>query len=1017
MSNFKYDAKEIKELTMGGLDVILTLYPDADKKGGRWQKIQLTFENEQTPSTCIIPQSVDTDTVLIKSFSSGRSFNCFELVQSEHSLTFYESCEWIANTLGLKMSSGNSNFGKAGFEMIEALKDQKDGDYIFEYHNKLTNFELETLGKLVEQSHCDKFHLKSCKQFTQVKSYPNDLDEHKSTNTHKYAGKTMQIITKSTDTFPILVFDFKTWQKIYQPLNTDKSFRFRYAGDKPKKFVFGLDQLAKQFEHNKKNIQKKIAQAKKEEITLEDSELDPRINNLIIGSGDRDSINIFSMSFDVVWLNSETEKLDYKLKKRLFELAINVYYCGDIDATGIQETIDLAKTHIDVKIIWLPDFLKEKTYRNKPKKDVKDLVDEMFDKNEPKKVSNYFKKLVFNALPAEFWFLYTKKDGTKAYEVSNEAMLRFLYYNGFQRYKEELAKKDEYDFINYDKNIIHESDETTLKNFPIKWLNEKLFPIKLIDTMHRSAQLNKDKLMRLPLLTPNFDHFGKDFQYQFYKNKMWKILPDGIDQISYGKAEVDVHEDKIIDKNALIKKNKFFEIFYNEDKKIDIKILRNDFDFLNFIINTSRLHWTETHFKPFEPRVSALEKEYKVLKKDLDPRQEKDLELIQKIDLELKQKIDVIVEECKAYQLKYKNCINEPDLSNEQNYEQRLSLINKIYGYGFMLHRYKDASNAIAPFIMDNKVSETEKGANGGSGKSILFTDALEKALGFKNVEEIDGSAADVDKDKWLFENVRKATHVVVLSDIKSWFPMRILYNAITNGFQASVKHKSKFRMVQNESPKICVSTNFGLSDMEESSSSTRRLFVVPFSDFYHGKKTEYLYSWEPKQDFPKRFFQDWNDKDWNDFYNLNAQCIQFVMKAEEPVQAISKNIKKRNLQSIMGTDQFWFDQYFTIDKLNSFIPMNDIKDAYAKENKRPSSQSLNGKLKSWAEFRGHTFNPKEYQDSDTYIRRNIVGSTQTCMYIETTQSYIDQYEANKNDVDDNDPLGIEDPKKGGYGN
>jgi|GEM_PF-2311143 len=988
-STFKYDAHEIKELTNGGLDVILTLYPEADKKGGRWQKIQLSFENEKTPSTCIIPKTVDTDNVVIKSFSSGRSFNCFELVQEEHSLSFYEACEWIANEMGLDMGSGPSNFGQAGFEMIEAKKGQKDGEYIFEYHKKLTNYELETIGKLVEQSHCDRFNLKSCKQFTQVKSYPKDIEEHKSTNTHKYAGKTMQIITKSTDTYPILVFDYVKWQKIYQPLNKDKSFRFRYAGDKPTNFVFGLDQLDKQFDYNKKQIKKEIALAEKEERKLNDSELDPRINNVIIGSGDRDSINIFSMGFDVVWLNSETAKLDYKLKKRLFELAKDVSYCGDIDATGVEETIDLAKTHIDVKIIWLPDFLKEKTYRSKPKKDVKDLVDEMFDPINPKMVVNYFKKLVFNALPAKFWFEVKKKGGSKGYEVSNEAMLRFLHYNGFQRHKEEHSKKDDYNFVNYEKNIVRDSDETTLKNFPIKWLNEKLFPIKLIDTMHRSAQLNKDKLRRLPLLDPRYNHHGNKYQYQFYKNKIWKITPDIIFQINYGKADVDVHEDKILDQNALIQKNKFFEIFYNENKKIDIKILRKDFDFLNFMMNTSRLHWAETGLKPFQIKILELKGKYE--------------------GVDLQKRIHEVIIDMSDYKKKYQNCINEPDLTQEQNYEQRLSLINKIYAYGYMLHRHKDASKSFAPFVMDNKISENSSDSNGGSGKSLLFVKALEYAVGFKNVEEIDGSKPDLAKDKFLFDNVTKETHLVVFNDIESWFPMRILYNAITNGFSVEVKSVSKFRMASEDSPKICVLSNFGLADLERSGSTIRRLFVVPFSDYYHEKTREDLDSWEPSDDFDKRFFQDWNDKDWNDFYNFNAQCIQFVMKQDKPVKAVSDNIQKRNQQSAMGTFQFWANQYFTIDKLNSFIPMKEVKEDFSKENSKISSQKFIQKLQSWVDFKDFEYNPEEYRGAGGYIRKNIANSTQTCIYIRTPRSYIEQYEANKADIqkedDDDDDI------------
>jgi hypothetical protein len=237
----KYDAKKILELSNGGLDIILHLYPEADKRGARWQKVILDFENENTASSQIIPKTVGTERVKIHSFSSGKSFDCFELVQEQYQLDFHESCKWVANELNLDLGDGKSQFSKASFEMKEANPDQEDGQYIFEYYPAPTNKELKVLGALVTKEICECYNLKSCKKFIQIKKYPSDKKAHKSSKTHKYAGKTMQIITKSSDDYPIFVFDYKTWQKIYQPLNTDKSFRFRYAGNKPKDFVFGLD--------------------------------------------------------------------------------------------------------------------------------------------------------------------------------------------------------------------------------------------------------------------------------------------------------------------------------------------------------------------------------------------------------------------------------------------------------------------------------------------------------------------------------------------------------------------------------------------------------------------------------------------------------------------------------------------------------------------------------------------------------------------------------------------------------
>jgi hypothetical protein len=984
--SYKYDTTKILDLTNGGLDVILHLYPDADKVGGKWGKVILNFENENTPSSCIVAKTVGTDCVVLKSFSTGKSFNCFQLVQAEFGLEFYESCKWINDNLHLDLGD-NTNFGNAGFEMKEAEPGQKHGEYIFEYNKEFSEFELDTLGKLVKDEHCTPFRLLSCKQFTQIKEYPKDLKQHKSEKTHQYAGKTMQIITKSSETYPIFVFEYGSWQKIYQPLNADKSYRFRYAGDKPENYVFGLDVVEAKFKENQKKIEKKIAEAQKNDEKLSEKDTDPRLDQIIIGSGDRDSINIKSMGFDVVWLNSETAVVDYKLRKKLYKYAKRISYCGDIDATGVEQSIKTALQNIDIHVVWLPEKLKEYKYRGKARKDVKDFVDIFYKKDSPDYVKNYFSKLVWQSVPTKFWF---EIKGRKNFDLSMEALMRFYWYHGFYRFQEENAKKDDYTFIKLENNVVYDSDTTTLQNFPIQWLKDKLYPIKLIDYMHTTAKLNKDKLKRLPVYQPRYDHTGKDFQYQFYKNKIWKITPKEIFQIPYGKADTDVHESKIIQRDAYVQKKKYFKIFTNDKGNIDIKIVRTDNDFFNFIINTSRLHWAENGLKPFKERI-------KKLKAEIEDEEK------------LKEETEKVIQEMKAYRKKYQHCINEPGLTEQQKYEQRLSLINKLYAYGYMLHRHKEASRAFAPLIMDNKISESSQDSNGGSGKSILFVKAIQNAVGFENVVEIDGSKPDINKDKFIFDEVNKYKHAVVFNDIEPYFRMRIIYNCTTDGFKVEVKGLSKYSIPNEESPKVCTISNFGLPDYENSGSTKRRILPVPFSDYYHAQTRDDLDKHEPLNEFDKQFFQDWNEEDFNDFYNFNAQCVQFKMNQSEPVQAISENIQKRNQQSAMGTFQFWADQYFTIDNLNTFIPMNKLRDDYSKENSKLSSQKINKKLQDWCDFKGFEFNPEEYKDTSGYIKKRIGDDNfmQTCLYIRTPKNYLEQYEANKADIEDsNYPAG-----------
>lgn len=224
-------------------------------------------------------------------------------------------------------------------------------------------------------------------------------------------------ITKTTSTYPIFLFDHGEWKKLYQPLNPEKQYRFRYIGNKPKDFINGLAQLRKAYEDSR------TAQLKRQEEDDKPKDIE-KIEEAIICSGDRDSLNVAGFGYYPLWLNSETAALSEGQYKEIMACVKTLYILPDIDSTGIRASLRLGMKFLDIRFIWLPDSLATfKDNRGKPRKDLRDYV-ELYPS-----ISD-FKKLVNVAMPLQFWDMVTREEGIKYY-LNDEHALFFLHANGF----------------------------------------------------------------------------------------------------------------------------------------------------------------------------------------------------------------------------------------------------------------------------------------------------------------------------------------------------------------------------------------------------------------------------------------------------------------------------------------------------------------------------------------------------------------------------------------------------------
>lgn len=181
---------------------------------------------------------------------------------------------------------------------------------------------------------------------------------------------------------------------------------------------------------------------------------------------------------------------------------------------------------------------------------------------------------------------------------------------------------------------------------------------------------------------------------------------------------------------------------------------------------------------------------------------------------------------------------------------------------GYLLHSYKDPATAKAVVFTDETISD---GAAGRCGKSLVA-----KSLSYiRNLVELDGKNFSFS-DRFAYQRVTPASRIVLFNDVEKSFPFEKLYNIISDSFTVQKKNLSEFILRYKESPKIILTINPSIKNADPSSKA--RLFEIEFSGYYNILRT-------PVSEFKKRFFDNWDDSEWNSFFNFMAGCLQFYLK------------------------------------------------------------------------------------------------------------------------------------------
>ncbi|NMB82276.1 MAG: hypothetical protein GYA14_10705 [Ignavibacteria bacterium] len=211
-----------------------------------------------------------------------------------------------------------------------------------------------------------------------------------------------------------------------------------------------------------------------------------------------------------------------------------------------------------------------------------------------------------------------------------------------------------------------------------------------------------------------------------------------------------------------------------------------------------------------------------------------------------------------------------------KNDEQRISSLRSAIGY--LLHNYKDSTNAKAVIFLDEKLSD---GAYGRSGKGLVA-----QAIGkLRKTIRLDGRNFNFSKS-FSFQSVTLDTAIIEFNDVTKKFNFDKLFSIITDDITVEKKNQNEIIIPFHQSPKIIISTNYTIEGSDDSTMD--RQFVIEFSDHYNKIH-------RPIDEFGHRFYDEWSNEEWNCFLNYMIGCLQLYL-SKGLVQCSHINLEKKKL-------------------------------------------------------------------------------------------------------------------------
>lgn len=908
--DYKRNERDLYDNTDNGLDILKKYVPNLVLNKN------FCYRDEKNPSAHVYKSN---DNIwYIKDFGGDSHFP-INIVREQTGWDYHEALVQLYDEFQIPVS------GRATLPKNKTFKDQGDlpNDY-FKIVTKDTITNHNSYSRFVTPELLKEFNVYEVDYYERITS----------------SGKLMRV--ESTEFYPIFCYspDITQWAKLYCPAEkkgkttledgTEKRYNFKhgYLGKKPARYLHGLERIKKELSQETieqiTNLRKMLENAKdKEAVEQLQKNLDELLlPYVIICSGGSDGLTIASLSDDFypVWGNSEVEIIsqeDYQFLKLVSKHLINL---PDVDIPGIEFAYKYSHHYWKLDTVFIPKY-----YLGDKGKDFRDFVN-FFDKETPKEViADTFRKML--AVPVSFNFMTINERKQNRISVSNlHYFLNANYFHVYISQNERSSTNENQGVLLKEKGYILECPSSAqVADFCIDFLVRKGTTKPIIDYMKSSNMFTDKELKKVPAKDFNLVKYDKDYQLFFFENTAVKVTANGVQFLPNKDVKNYVFKENII-KGSLSKyKETFFEPYKDEKGNNRVKITYNNCDFLNYLINTSRVYW---------------ENDYKSYQKEGKP-------------------------------WGVEHLLNSPYLSEQEQITQEQHFLSKCYAIGYMLHRWNDVNFPVFIYVTDDQVKEDNNEANGGTGKS-MFAQGIEQLAKFFHPQ--DSGKKDILEDKHIFGGLKDYHDAILFDDVNQNQDFRSFYTLITRGITPNTKNVQQERFFSfEERPKIMGTFNYGLKD--DSSAGLRRVFFVTFSSYYHKINKTMGREYQPYDDFKKRFYKEWNPQEWNVFYNFMLRCCQFyIANQDNHYFAPSDNLKKNNLKAIIGnTFLEWAEDYFDEERLNIEINKKELVDNCKAScgHIKLTNAKIQTKLEQFCTLKGYLF-------SGTIKKTEYIGLSRT---------------------------------------
>lgn len=888
MKDYEQIVQEIYERSDNGRTIIESYYPQSKGKIGTNRKFKIREETAPSCSTI----KINGVWCVTDWGDEGKPLNPIGIIMKEDNLNYTDAIKKMAEKFNI-IPENKKN--------MDTWRDKTPEDVVgtmtWEAQD-ISDKDCKVFGAYVEKQHLIDYGWQRVANYTKV-----------------FNDKVL--LRKSTEEYPIFVRTCKGYEKgeeekiyykFYEPKSQNKNFRFFYYpnGGKIANYINGLRELKEESQH-----------------IMSSGGNYRDCSAAVICCGERDSINAYSFGYRPIWFNSETQLPEPQQMKEIQRNCSAIYFVPDIDDTGIKQGRKLALKYPYLRTIWLPLSLKSyKDFRGNPYKDLRDWVS----------IGNNafsFKNHAFVARTAEFIRKVISDKGDITYKINPDSLLYFLELNDFGTYE---VSANHVIICRVIDGLLVEVDSNDIKQFIIQWMVDNFIHRDAINVLLTSKQIGDSLFVLLNRLPYSRNLPSADIERYRFKNAIIEVNKEKINNIKIKENPLIFLENEKIDHEITLNNEPTFRAIFNELGEVQLIINSVKSPFMQFCINTSRIHWYEEYKEsPF----NNLDEFYKC---------------------------------CKS--------ITSPYLLEPKNREQIQCLLNKLFVIGYLSSRYKMASRPWAVYAMDNQIAKIND-SNGRSGKSLFFK-LLSK---FNNSISINGRQKKFCENPHIYDRVTESTKMIVVDDIHVSVDIGFFYDDIASDLYINPKRKQSFSIPFEHAPKFVITSNY--VPLQIDASTEGRLLYCTFSDYYHiaTDGNDYENTHSVFDDFGKNLMTEYSHDEWNEDFNFILSCISFYMQIRESNRKLSPpmdNVKTRRNNVLLGEIfEDWADGFFNEKgSLGELLQKRIVfADFQQYSGKKISSNQFTRNLKLFCKLRGYAYNGEyDVDKTERIIKKDQVS-------------------------------------------